>query len=379
MNRPAAQRRRGGVLDWKGVLGLTISAVALYYTFSRMDLRSVGNELRAADPLLFLLSAAAVTGVFWIRAWRWRGILAPVADVPFRSRFAAVTIGFMGNNLLPARVGEFMRAYALSRTEPVPIVSSFASLLIERIFDGIFVIALLFAAMAMPDFPPFSGSQEINLPGVDTTITIAGLARSLGIVIGAAILLIGMLVLLPRQAVAALERAVRILPRRVRRPIVDALEAFLSGAGVLRNPKLLLGTAAWSLLLWIYNALGAWIAFRAFGLALPFTAAIFLQSAIALAVSIPAAPGFIGVYHSMVVFVLATLWGASAELAGAFAIGFHLAGFIPVTLIGLYYAWRTGLSLGEVRESEEIVEEAVEKSLDVRDPPEPGTHRPRGT
>lgn len=365
------------MLDWKGVLGLIISAVALYYTFSRMDLRSVGSELRAADPLLFLLSAAAVTGVFWIRAWRWRGILAPVADVPFRSRFAAVTIGFMGNNLLPARVGEFMRAYALSRTEPVPIVSSFASLLIERIFDGIFVIGLLFAAMAMPDFPPFSGSQEINLPGVDTTITIAGLARSLGIVIGAAILLIGMLVLLPRQAVTALERVVRILPRKVRRPIVDALEAFLSGAGVLRNPKLLLGTAAWSLLLWIYNALGAWIAFRAFGLELPFTAAIFLQSAIALAVSIPAAPGFIGVYHSMVVFVLATLWGASAELAGAFAIGFHLAGFIPVTLIGLYYAWRTGLSIREVRDSEEIVEEAVEESLDVRDPPEPGLDRSR--
>lgn len=365
------------MLDWKGVLGLIISAVALYYTFSRMDLRSVGSELRAADPLLFLLSAAAVTGVFWIRAWRWRGILAPVADVPFRSRFAAVTIGFMGNNLLPARVGEFMRAYALSRTEPVPIVSSFASLLIERIFDGIFVIGLLFAAMAMPDFPPFSGSQEINLPGVDTTITIAGLARSLGIVIGAAILLIGMLVLLPRQAVTALERVVRILPRKVRRPIVDALEAFLSGAGVLRNPQLLLGTAAWSLLLWIYNALGAWIAFRAFGLELPFTAAIFLQSAIALAVSIPAAPGFIGVYHSMVVFVLATLWGASAELAGAFAIGFHLAGFIPVTLIGLYYAWRTGLSIREVRDSEEIVEEAVEESLDVRDPPEPGLDRSR--
>jgi glycosyltransferase 2 family protein len=359
------------VLDWKGILGLLISAVALWYTFSRMDLRTVGDELRAADPLLFVLSAAAVTGVFWIRAWRWRSILAPVADVPFRSRFAAVTIGFMGNNLLPARVGEFMRAYALSRTEPVPIVASFASLLIERIFDGIMVIALLFAAMAMPDFPPFSGSQEIELRGLDTTITISGLAQSLGIVIIGAVLMIGVLVVFPRRAVTVLEKVVRVLPKKVRRPIVDALEAFVSGAGVLRDPKLLLGTAGWSVVLWIYNALGAWIAFRAFGFTLPFTAAVFLQSAIALAVSIPAAPGFVGVYHSMVVFVLATLWGAPMEQAGAFAIGFHAAGFIPVTLIGLYYAWRTGLSLGEVRDSEEIVEEAVEETLDVQDPPDP--------
>jgi uncharacterized protein (TIRG00374 family) len=377
VSRPTSTHRRGRLLDWKGVLGLAISAAALYFTFSRMDLRSVVSELRAADPFLFILSAFAVTGVFWIRAWRWRVILAPVADVPFRSRFSAVTIGFMGNNLLPARVGEFMRAYALSRTEPVPIVSSFASLLIERIFDGILVIALLFVAMAMPDFPPFSGSQQIQLPGVETTITIAGLARSLGVLIGIALLVIGMLVLFPRRAVAALEAIVSFLPQKIRRPIVDALEAFLSGAGVLRDPKLLLGTAGWSIVLWLYNSVGAWIAFRAFGFDLPLTAAIFLQSAIALAVSVPSAPGFVGLYHAMAVFVLATLWGAPAEQAGAFAIGFHLAGFVPVTLIGLYYAWRTGLSLGVARDTEEIVEEAVEEEMERDGPADPTGPPPR--
>jgi uncharacterized protein (TIRG00374 family) len=358
-----AQRRRGSLLDWKAVLGLIISAVALYVTFSRMDLGNVMTELRAADPFLLALSSVAITGVFWFRAWRWRVILRPVARVPFRSRFAAVTIGFMGNNLLPARIGEFMRAYALSRSEPVPIVASFASLIIERIFDGIMVIALLFLAMSLPDFPPFSGTQQISLPGVATTITIAGLARSFGVVILAALLLIGLLVVFPRPAVAAMERLVRVLPTRVRRPIVDALEAFLSGAGVLRDPSLLFGTTVWSVALWVFNSVGAWIAFRAFGFDLPFTAALFLQSAIALAVSVPSAPGFVGVYHGMVTFVLATLWGVPREQAGAFAIGFHLAGFIPVTLIGLYYAWRMGLSIGEVRESEETVEAAVEETM----------------
>src|SRR5690606_14290075 len=147
------------------------------------------------------------------------------------------------------------------------------------------------------------------------------------------------------RAVAVLEKAVSVLPTRVRRPIIDALEAFLSGAGILRDPKLLLGTFAWSAFLWTYNALGAWLAFRAFGFSLPFTAAIFFQSAIALAVSIPSAPGFVGLYHGMAVFLLGTLWGESIEQAGAFAIGFHLAGFIPITLIGLYYAWRAGISL----------------------------------
>lgn len=358
--------RLARLLDWKALLGIGISIAALYYTFSRMELGSVMREIRAADPLLYVLSAAAATGVFWIRAWRWRGILRPVRLVPFRSRFAAITIGFMGNNLLPARVGEFMRAYALSRTEPVPIVASFASLVIERIFDGVAVIALLFLAMAMPDFPEFSSTQQFTIPGVDATITVAGLARGAGVVVIAVLVIVLALVFLPKQAVAALERVVLILPQRVRRPIVDALEAFLSGVSVLRNPGLLAGTTAWSAVLWIFNGVSAWLAFRAFGFDLPFTAAIFLQSAIALAVSLPAAPGFVGVYHGMAVFVLASLWGAPAEQAGAFAIGFHLAGFIPVTLIGLYYAWRMGLSLGEVSTSEEVVESSVEKSVEAR-------------
>lgn len=353
-------------LDWKAVLGIIISAAVLYFTFRRMDLASVMGELRAADPFLLVLSAAAVTGVFWIRAWRWRAILSPIADTPFRSRFAAVTIGFMGNNLLPARVGEFMRAYALSRSEAVPIVSSFASLVIERIFDGILVIVLLFGAMAMPDFPPFSGTQEITLPGMDVTFTISGLARGAGVIIGGALVVVVLLVVFPRPAVRALEQVVRILPRRVRRPIVDALESFLGGVGVLREPGQLAVTSAWSIGLWVYNAVGAWIAFHAFGLDLPFTAALFFQSAIALAVSLPSAPGYFGLYHGMAVFVLSTLWGAPAELAAAYAIGFHLAGFIPVTLIGLYYAWRMGMSLGEAAASEEIVEQTVEREIRPR-------------
>ncbi|MGH7464954.1 MAG: lysylphosphatidylglycerol synthase domain-containing protein, partial [Longimicrobiales bacterium] len=110
-----------------------------------------------------------------------------------------------------------------------------------------------------------------------------------------------------------------------------------------------------------------WFAFRAFGMDLPFSAALFLQSAIALAVSIPSGPGFFGVFQGAATLVLHDMWAMPLDSALAFGIGFHLAGFIPVTVIGLYYAWRTGLSLGEVRESEQIVEESVEAALDIDD------------
>jgi glycosyltransferase 2 family protein len=349
--KPARSRR---LLDWKALLGIAISAVLLYVTFRRMDLRAVWENLRGVDVPLFLLSSAVATFVFWIRAWRWRVILRPVLDVPFRPRFAAVTIGFMGNNLLPARVGEFLRAYALSRMVPVPIVASFASLVIERLFDGVFVILLLFVSMSLPAFPEVAAGEGVGYTGY---------ARAAAVLVGVATAALFALVLMPRRAVAFMERMVTIFPQPLRRPIVDALEAFLSGVGILRDGALLLRSASWSLVLWLCNAAGFWIAFHAFGLPLPFTAALFFQSAIALAVSVPSGPAFVGVYHGAAVFVLARMWGAPEAAAGAFAVGFHLAGFIPVTLIGLYYAWRMGLSLGEVKESEEVVEEAVERQV----------------
>jgi glycosyltransferase 2 family protein len=358
----AASTRRGGLLDWKAIVGLVIGAAALYFTLRRMDLPQVWHGMRNADPVLLVLSSVAATGVFWIRAWRWRGILEPVGDVPFRSRFAAVTIGFMGNNLLPARLGEFMRAYSLSRMEPVPVVGSFASLLVERMFDGVLVIVLLFVAMSLPDFPSLSGFDDFSVPA---------LARGMAVLVGVMTVVLFSLVLFPQRAVGLLERIIDftpnwLLPESFRRPMVDALQAFLAGASMLRDPRLLLRASAWSVVLWLFNALGFWIGMNAFGIHLSFTAALFLQSAVALAVSLPSAPGFFGTYQYAATLVLHDMWGADINAAGAFAIGFHLAGFIPVTVIGLYYAWRTGLTLGEVKSSEDIVEEAIERVTPAR-------------
>lgn len=237
------------------------------------------------------------------------------------------------------------------------MVGSFASLVIERMFDGLLVISLLFVAMSLPDFPSLVGFDQFSVPA---------LARGMAILVGAITVVLFSLVLFPGRAVALLERVVVILPKAFRRPIVDALEAFLAGASMLRDPRLLVRATAWSLGLWLFNAVGFWIGMNAFGIQLSFTAALFLQSVVALAVSLPSAPGFFGVYQAAATIVLHDMWGADINAAGAFAIGFHLAGFIPVTLIGLYYAWRTGLTLGEVKSSEEAVEEAVERVTPIQ-------------
>ncbi|MGH7501305.1 MAG: lysylphosphatidylglycerol synthase transmembrane domain-containing protein [Longimicrobiales bacterium] len=350
----SAHATRRAFLDWKALAGIALSVVLLYFTFRDVDFREVLREIGQADPWLLLGGAAAATFVFWIRAWRWRSILAPVhRGTSFHSRFAAVNIGFMANNLLPARMGEFARAYAISRLEPVPVVAGLSSLVIERLLDALFLVFMLFFAMALPDFPGWPDDATTDFPTI---------ARGLGLVAGCAGLVLFLLVLFPRPAVRAIEAVVNhVLPRSFRRPIVDALEAFLSGAAILRNGRLLAVAVAWTVVVWLVNAFGFWLGFRAFDLDLTFTAALFFNSAIAFAVAAPSAPGFFGVYELAARAVLVNLWGREASKAVGFALGFHIAGFIPVTIMGLYYAWSIGLTLGGVAQTEEVVEDAVER------------------
>jgi uncharacterized protein (TIRG00374 family) len=353
--RSATPQASSSLLNWKTLVGVAISAVLLWWTFRGEDMGNVLREMSHAHPLLLLLATVLATFVFWIRAWRWRAMLDPVhKGTLFKSRFAAVHIGFMGNNLLPARVGEFARAYAISRLEPVPVVAALSTLVIERLFDALLLVLMLFFAMALPDFPAWPSDAQTNYPAI---------ARGIAIMLGLAGVLLFGLVLWPRQTVHLFEAvANRILPRSIRRPVVDALEAFLSGVGILRNVRLLIEAIAWTLVLWIVNALSFWVAMQAFDIQLSFTAALFFQSCLAFAVSVPAAPGFWGTYEAAARVVLGGLWGVESAKVLGFSLGFHIAGFLPVTLMGLWYAWKLGFSLRGVAHSEEDVEEEVEKA-----------------
>lgn len=350
MSEPKAPAGSRSALGWKGIAGVVLSIALLWYAFRDVDLGGVLRELRAADPFLLALAGLLVTTPFALRAIRWGVLLRPMyPDTRFRPRFACTSIGFMANNLLPARIGEFARAYSITRLEPVSFSGSFGSLVLERMFDAIMVIGLLALALAWPGFPDVTGQHFANA------------ASWLGVLLALGFVLLFFLVSRPEPAATLLEAVVgRILPKRLRRRVVDALHAFLSGAAAVRDWRLVLQALLWSAAVWLNNAVAAWVAFRAFGIDAPFIAAVFLQSVIALAVSLPAAPGFFGIYQAAARVALVDVWGVAAAPAMAFAVGFHLAGYFPITFIGLYYLWRLDFSWKEVEASEEIVETAVE-------------------
>ncbi|MBA4159864.1 MAG: flippase-like domain-containing protein [Gemmatimonadetes bacterium] len=341
-------------VNGKAVVGIVLSLLLLWWTLRDVSLAHIVHELRNADPFLFLLAVTVATLGLVTRAIRWRILLLPVTrDLPFRPRFAATAIGFAANNLLPARVGEFARAFSLSRFSRVSTAAAFGSLVIERVLDALVIVALLFGVMVLPGFPPIAqiGGVDLRAAAVFVVAAIGGLS-----------LVLFFLVAAPVRAASAIEWvAVRTLPPSIRRTVVDALHAFLHGLAALRSPRLLLLSLGWAVGQWLFLGLSFLLAFRAFDIReVGFAGALFLQSLIGLAVAIPSSPGFFGPFEAAAKVGL-SLWGVAPEKAVSFAVGFHIGGFIPVTLIGVYYVWKMDLRWQDVGRSEEVVEERVER------------------
>lgn len=354
-------------LGWKGIVGIVLSVILVAYTLREVDPAAVWTQIRFANFWLLGLSIVVALSGYVIRALRWRVLLVPVdPHTTFGNRFRALLIGFMANNLLPARVGEFARAWVLGRVEPrVSAGAAFGSLVVERVLDGLVLGAFLAGATLLPGFPQGALGDGF------TTLLRAAMGLLAVLVGGTTVLL-----LFPRFVLRVAEGGARLLPRSVGRPVVDALHAFLASLEVVRSPGLMLQAGLWSVAFWLWHGVSFYLAMLAFGIDLGFVAAVFTEAVVGFGVALPAAPGFFGTFHVSAQFALETVYGAPSAETLAFAYAYHLGGFIPVTLLGLWYVRSIGLSLKEVVGSEEAVETEVETGLDggsVGDRPDPGT------
>lgn len=336
----------------KALFGVAVTVLLLWWALRGVAFGEVWSQIRQGDPLLLLAAVAVGTFGFVIRAMRWKVLLAAVRpDTSFRSRMAAVSIGFMANNVLPARVGEFARAYSFSRMEPVSAGAAFGSLVVERFLDGIVLLMLLVIPPLTPGFP-------------DTGALSTGLGALIlrGGVVAVAVVMVALVVMArwPEAFVRGAERVASRLPGALARPVVGALEALLDAVGVLRSPRLLALAFLWTAGFWLFHGISFWLGMLAFGIDTGLVSAWFTEAVVGFGVAIPSAPGFVGTFHASADFALSQVYGVEKARSLAFAFGYHFGGWIPITAIGLWYAWRLGLSLSDVGGAEERVEEVIE-------------------
>src|SRR5438034_5850745 len=141
-------------IPWRGAIGLALSVFLLWYAFHGVHWAEVWRDVRGADATLVVVAVIVGNMIFPLRAIRWRPILDPIAPkLPYLPLWRATAIGMMANNILPARIGELVRAYVLSRETTVPFSAAFASLVVDRVFDGFIILMLMVLAMFDSRFP----------------------------------------------------------------------------------------------------------------------------------------------------------------------------------------------------------------------------------
>jgi hypothetical protein len=315
----------------------------LAWVLQDVSLREVVAHARSADPVLLLLAVALATATFPLRTIRWRLILRDPEGRGFGwvPLWHATAIGFMANNLLPARAGEVARAYVTRRQLPVRFTTALGSVGVERVFDALVMVALMAVAIAAPSFPAATLVQGRSL---------AGLASAAAALFGALLIFALLVVHRPAPWLALLGRVThRLLPTRVADRLTHWAEGIVDGLAVLKSPGRFAGVVAWSLVVWGVNAAAFAVCFRAFGLAVPLEAALLLQGIIGFGVAVPSTPGFVGVFEAATRVTLA-VYAVDPNRAVSYALTYHLTTFLPITLLGLWSLSRLHLRLGELRE-----------------------------
>jgi uncharacterized protein (TIRG00374 family) len=276
---------------------------------------------------LFPALIAYFAGV-WLRAMRWHVLLRPVRAVPPRRLFPVVVIGYMANDVLPARLGELVRAYILGDQERVAKTTTLGTIVIERLFDG---LALLV----------FAGGVGLSVPLDPQVAGVVRLAAAVFLVALAAAVALGAV---RTRAARAVELAERWLPPSVRGRLSALTIRFLEGLGCLQSGRLIIAVAALSLGAWLCEAAMYWILSLGFGLGLGFPSYLLTTAIANLGAMVPAAPGYIGTFDLGALASL-RLFGADPARAAGFVVVLHLALLLPVSVLGFYYLWRFQLSL----------------------------------
>jgi uncharacterized protein (TIRG00374 family) len=324
---------------WQILLGVAISVFFIWLALRGLELSRVIGYLRTANYWWILPGVAIYFVAVWARTWRWHYLLRPVKSIPLVRLFPIVCIGYFGNNVYPARVGEVFRAIALRATEGVSISTSLATIIIERVFDGLVMLLFVFFAL------PFVGSAHIP-PIYRTTIILAS------VLFGAALLVfLWMAMDRDRAMNVYCFVADRVIPARFRAPLDGFYERFLAGLAFLRSPRDVLMVFVSSVVIWLTETVKYWFVMHAFTFSVSFIGLMLMNGVVNLTTTLPSAPGYIGTFE-VGARVLEAL-GVDYGLAFGYTIVLHAALWFPITVLGAFFVWRLGVRWSDVNQARE--------------------------
>jgi uncharacterized protein (TIRG00374 family) len=316
------------------LLGFGISLGFVALLLRAVDVRALGAALKHAQPASILPALALYAAAAWLRSVRW-GLMLPPGSAPTSTLARALLVGFTVNNLLPARLGEAARAFLLKQWANVPVGVTVASVVVERILDGLALAVLLLLAIWL-------------LPTAPSYLLVIGLMVGGGFAAGA--LLLAAIAWRPGLVLRTVQIVTKPTPLRIRDLAERITLSFVEGLALVRGWRLLGQLAAFSVAAWLCET-GVFYVLM-FGFSIPASPALAILggSAANFATLVPSSPGYVGTFDGVLVKVVTDVVGpvVAYEEVLAYALVVRTMLFLPVTVAGLVVLWRSNLSFGEI-------------------------------
>ncbi len=319
------------------IVGILTSVALLALAVRGLRLDEFLSDLRQANLFWLIPGIGAYFIAVLVRAVRWHFLLRPNKSIPAPQLFPIVVIGYMGNNIYPARIGELVRAYVLRRKHGVPIAFTLSTVLLERLMDAI--VMLGFVLIGLPRAAGLSDQVRAAL----------GVAA---IVFGLAVLVFFGFALAPRASARVAERIInRVVPVKLAPRLIGFVERFVEGARSLKKPADLAGLVLTSLVVWLIETVKYWCIAQGFGMTTTYPDLMLVNGMSNLFTILPGLPGAAGTFDSGSILALEAL-GVPLALSTAYTVVLHVALWLPVTALGAFFMLREGLKWNDFRRAE---------------------------
>ena len=321
----------------KLIIGFAISAAGLWYAFREMNFNELIEYLSQTNLSYILLAMLIMVASVALRAYRWQLMLKPIQIFTFNPLFGSTMIGYFGNGVLPFRLGELLRAYAISRSNMITASVAFGTIILERILDLMGLAAMMIFFAFFSPLMEWSGKILIGL----VVFTIGGLV---------------FIIWLGKSHSNFHDKFVhwKLFQTSTGQKLLGNIQNVFTGLTSIVKTKHSVQLVFLTLMLWVLYYICIILVVFATGLKITWVAVGIVLIATTMAITVPSAPGYVGTYHAAAVYVLVNIFGVGLTESQAFAVLIHAIGFIPLVFIGFGYFLSSSIHISDVK-TEEII------------------------
>ncbi len=339
------------------IIGLAIAVGALYYTLRNVSLDELLASFKEVEFIYLLPAFVIILSTYVARAYRWQILLRPFKQIPIKDIYAPLMIGFMGN-VLPARAGEFLRAYLVGKKHGITFAGSLSTIIVERLFDMVCLL-ILFVWVFVVNVDMFD--PNLTFSGVSVQTMLAGFGKLCLILVVGLLSFMFLLAYKETQIKALIGWVIKPLPEKWKEKILFMVGEFALGCKIIKDPSALVQIIFWSVVLWLLFVVTYYPFYYAFDLQdKSLDSVLLLTVMVCVLITILPTPGFIGSFNAGVLIALHEIMGEAEVKAVSFGMVSWAASFVVLIAGGVFFILKDHMSVQALMKAEEEAEAELE-------------------